>query len=91
MQKRGRCGLSWTSAKKCLAKTVAPGGRGGEATDCAGVGFGAIRAGSVLPVKAAAGGKAVADAYFRGREGACTQYAPKVILGAKTLDPKGDA
>ena len=28
--------------------------------------------------------------YFRGR-GACTQYNPKVIVGAKTLDPKGDA
>ena len=64
--------------------------RGGEATDCAGVGFGAIRAGGVLPVKAAAGGKTVAGAYFHGR-GACTQYDPKVIPGAKTLDPKGDA
>ena len=62
----------------------------GEATDCAGVGFGAMRAGGVLPVKAAAGGKTVAGAYFRGR-GACTQYDPKVILCAKTLDPKGDA
>ena len=63
---------------------------GGEATDCAGVGFGAIRAEGFLPVKAAAGGTTVAGAYFRGR-GACTQYDPKVILGAKTLDPKGDA
>ena len=81
-------GLSWTSAKKCLAKTVAPGG--GEATDCAGVGFGAIRAGGFLPVKSAAGGKAVASVYSRGR-GACAQYDPKIILGAKTLDPKGDA
>ena len=62
-------------------------GGGGEATDCAGVGFGAIRAGGFLPVKAAAGGKTVAGAYFRGR-GACTQYDPKVILGAKTLDLK---
>ena len=26
----------------------------------------------------------------RGR-GACTQYDPKVLLGAKTLEPKGDA
>ena len=33
-------------------------------------------------------GLAAAD--FRGR-GDCTQYDPKVILGAKTLDPKGDA
>ena len=63
-----------------------PGG-GGEATDCAGVGFAAIRAGGVLPVKAAAGGKTVAGAYFRGRR-ACTQYDPKVILGAKTLTLK---
>ena len=37
--------------KKSLAKKVALGG--GDATDCAGVGFGAIRAGSFLPVKAA--------------------------------------
>ena len=81
--------LSWTSAKKCLAKTVGP-GQGGwvEVTDCAGVGFGAIRAGGFLPVKAAGGCKTVSGAYFRG---ACTQYDPKVILGAKTLDPTGDA
>ena len=64
--------------------------RGGDATDCAGVGFGAIRAGGFLPVEAAGGYKTVAGAYFRGR-GACTQYDPKVIMGAKTLDPKGDA
>ena len=63
---------------------------GGDATDCAGVGFGAIRAGGFLPVKTAGGCKTVASAYFRGR-GACTQYDPKVILGAKTLHPKGDA
>ena len=43
-----------------------------------------------LPVKAARGCQTVAGAYFRGR-GACTQYDPKVILGAKTLDPKSDA
>ena len=66
--------------KQSLAKTVALGG--GDATDCAGVGFGAIRAGGLLPVKAAGGCKTVAGAYFRGR-GACTQYDPKVILGAK--------
>ena len=66
------------------------GNGGGEATDCAGVGFGAIRAGGFLPVKAAAGGKTVAGAYFCGR-GACAQYDPKIILGAKTLGPKGDA
>ena len=63
---------------------------GGQATDCAGVGFGAIQAGGFLPVKAAGGYKTVAGAYFRGR-GACTQYDPKVILGAKTLHPRGDA
>ena len=49
--------------KKGLAKTVA---LGGDATDCAGVGFGAIRAGGFLPVKAAGGCKTVASAYFRG-------------------------
>ena len=87
-KKRGRRGLSWTSAKKSLGKTVALGG--GDATDCAGVGFGAIWAGSSMPVKAAGGCKTVAGAYFRGR-GACSQYDPKVILGAKTLDPKSDA
>ena len=41
-------------------------------------------------MQAAGGCKTVAGAYFRGRR-ACTQYDPKVILGAKTLDPKGDA
>ena len=35
---------------------------GGDATDCAGVGFGAI-----LPLEAAGGCKTVAGAYFRGR------------------------
>ena len=59
-------------------------------TGCAGIGFGAIRAGGFLPVKAAGGCKTVAGAYFRGR-GACTQYGPKVILGAKALGPNGDA
>ena len=43
----------------------------GEATDCAGVGFGAIRAGGLLPVEAARGYKTVAGAYFRAR-GACS-------------------
>ena len=61
--------------------------RGGGGTDCAG--FGAIRAGGFLPVEAAGGYKTVACASYRGR-GACTQYDPKVIVGAKTLDPKGD-
>ena len=63
---------------------------GGDATDFAGVGFEAIRAGGFLPVEAVGGRKTVAGAYFRGR-GACTQYDPQIILGAKTLDPKGDA
>ena len=55
-----------------------------------GVGFGAIGAGGFLPVKDAGGCKTLAGAYFHGR-GACTQYDPKVVLGAKTPDPKGDA
>ena len=54
------------------------------------MGFGAIRAGGFLPVEAAGGYKTVAGAYFGGR-GACTECDPKVIVGAKTLDPKGDA
>ena len=41
-------------------------------------------------MEAAGGCNTVAGAYFRGR-GACTKYDPKVILGAKTLDLKGDA
>ena len=61
-----------------------------EPGDCAGVGFGAMRAGGFLHVEAAGGCKTVASAYFRGR-GACTQYDPKVTMGEKTLDPKGDA
>ena len=89
-KKRGRRGLSWTSARQALAKTVALGGGGGDATDCAGVGFGAIRVGGFLSVEAAGGYKTVASVYFGGR-GACTQYDPETILGAKTLDPKGDA
>ena len=52
--------------------------------------FGAIRAGGFLPVEAAGGSKTVAGTYFRGR-GACIQYDPKIMVGAKTLDPKGDA
>ena len=79
--------LAWTfvdfGQKSCA-------GGGGDAMACAGVGFEAIRAGGFLPVEAAGGCKTVAGAYFRGR-GACTQYDPKVILGAKTFDFKGDA
>ena len=44
-----------------------------DATDSAGVGFGAMWAGDFLPVEAAVGHKTVAGAYFRGR-GAYTQY-----------------
>ena len=65
-------------------------GGGGEATDCTGVGFGAIRAGGFLPVEAAGGYKTVAGAHLRVR-GACSQYDPKVIVAARTLDPKYDA
>ena len=46
----------------------------------------AIRAGRV----SARGGRWRLGAYFGDRE-ACAQYDPKVIVGAKTLDPKGDA
>ena len=60
-----------------------------DAADCAGVGFGAIRAGGFLPVEAG-GCKTVASAYFGGRR-ACTQYDPRVILGAKASDLEGDA
>ena len=63
---------------------------GGAMRRTAPAGFGAIRAGGFLPVEAAGGYKTVAGVYFRGR-GACIQYDPKVIVGAKTLDPKSDA
>ena len=67
-----------------------PEGRGVAATGCACVGCGAVRAGGFLPVEAAGGYETVACAYFHGR-GACSQYDPKVIVGAKALDPKCDA
>ena len=54
------------------------------------MGFCAIRAEGFLLVEAAGGYKTVAIAHFGGR-GACTQYDPKVIVGAKTLDLKGGA
>ena len=47
-------------------------GGGLDPADCAGVVFGAIRAGGFLPVEAPGGCKTVAGAYFRGRE-ACTR------------------
>ena len=63
---------------------------GGGAMRLTAPAWGAIRAGGSLPVEAAGGYKTVASAYFCGR-GACAQYDPKVIVGAKALDPKGDA
>ena len=81
-KKRGRRG------RQALAKKVA---LGGGAMRRAAPAWGlAIRAGGFLPVEAAGDYKTVAGAYFRGR-GACTQYDPKVIVGARTLDTKGDA
>ena len=78
---------TWTPARQSPANISGAGG-GVDPAGCAGVGPGAIRAGGFLPEEAAGGCKTVAGAHFRGR-GACTQYDPKVILGAKTLDPKG--
>ena len=90
MQKAWQAWTFVNFGQKMSGQDGRPGRGGGEATECAGAGFGAIRAEGFLPVKAAAGSKTVAGAYFCGRR-ACTQYDPKVILGAKTLDPKGDA
>ena len=66
------------------------GGGGGRGDGLLRRGFWRNSGGGFLPVKAAGGCKTVAGAYFRGR-GACTQYDPKVIQGANTLDPKGAA
>ena len=47
---------AWTFvdfAQKMSGQDGRAGGGGGDATDCAGVGFGAIWAGGFLPVKAA--------------------------------------
>ena len=91
---RGAKSVASVDFRGLRAKKVWPrrsrGGGGGDATDCAGVGFGAFRAGGFLPVEAAGGYETVAGAYFRGRK-ACAQYDLKVIVGAETLDPKGDA
>ena len=65
-------------------------GGGGDATDCAGLGFGAILAGGFCTRRPLEVCKTVAGAYFGGC-GTCTQYDPKVIVGVKTPDPKGDA
>ena len=89
-KKRDRRGLSWTSAKKALSKTVAPGGRGGR---CDGLRLRGVWRSSGGRSSARGGRwrlETVACAYFRGR-GACSQYDPKVIVGARTLDPQGDA
>ena len=63
---------------------------GGEATDCAGVGFGAIRAGGFLPMKAAGGVKP-----WQARTFAVAELAPSMTLKSywvqKAQDPKGDA
>ena len=82
---------AWTFVDFGEASSGQDGRAGGaDATDCAGMGFGAIRAGGFLPVETAGGYKIVARTYFCGR-GACIQYDPKLIVGAKTVDPKGDA
>ena len=87
-KKRGKRRLSWTSARQALAKTVALGG--GDATDCAGVGSGAIRVEGFLPVEALEVIK-----LWQARTFAAAELAPSMTLksysGAKTLDPKGDA
>ena len=82
---------AWTFVDfgQALAKAVALGG-GWRCNGLRWRGVWRNSGGRFLPVEAAGGHKPVAGAYFRGR-GACTQYDPKVILGAKTLDPKGDA
>ena len=64
-------------------------GRAGGGGTCDGLrrgGFWRNSGGSFLTVKAAGGCKTVAGAYFRSR-GACSQYDPKVILGAKNPRP----
>ena len=75
-------GVSWISAMQALAKT------GGGGVRCDGVWRNS--GGRVSAVEAAGGNKTAAGAYFRGGR-ACAQYDPKVIVGAKTLDPKCDA
>ena len=79
--------LQVVASKVIRSNSLFPAFSGPE--ECVGVGFGAMRAGGFLPVKAAGSCKTVASSYLRGR-GACTQYDPKV-MGAKTLDRKGDA
>ena len=72
-KKRGRRGHSWTSAQKALVKTVAP-TRVVDATDCAGVGFGAMRAADFLPVQAAVGQP------WQARTFAVAELAPSMTL-----------
>ena len=76
-KKRGRRGLSWTSATKALAKMVALGG-GGDSTHCAGVGFGAIRAGGFLPVEAAGPLEVIKP--WQARTFAAAELAPSMTL-----------
>ena len=61
-------------------------GQHGRVMGCAGLGFGGVRAGGILPVEAAVGHKTVPSAYFRCR-GACTSYDPKAMLAAKSSEP----
>ena len=67
---------AWTFVAFSQASSGQDGRAGGGGGRCDGL------AGGFLPVKAAGGCKTVAGAYFRGR-GACTQYDPKIVLGAK--------
>ena len=62
---------------------------GVDATDCAGVGLAQFGREVFRPWRPLEY-KTMAGAYSRGC-GTCTQYDPKVIVGVKTLDPKGDA
>ena len=71
--------------RQVLAKTGALGGGGALRRTARAWGLGKFGRVS-LPVEAALGHKTVTGAYFRGR-GACTQYDPKIILCAKTLEP----
>ena len=76
--------------KKVWPRRSRWGGGGGRCDGVCRRGFWRNSGGRFSEVEAAGGCKVVTSAYFRGR-GACTQYDAKVILGAKTQDPKGDA
>ena len=75
---------STSTTKEGLAKTVALGG--GDATDCAGVSFGVIRAGGFLPVKAAEVVKP-----WQARIFAVAELAPSMTLKSYWVQsPRGD-